>query len=46
MSGRLRLIPSPASTAWNGNADAKQRAALVKATQRGAVSELFADSPM
>ncbi|MBM2620269.1 hypothetical protein JIG36_32620 [Actinoplanes sp. LDG1-06] len=36
----------PASTAWNWNADAKQRAALIKATQRGAVSELFANSPM
>jgi galactan endo-1,6-beta-galactosidase len=36
----------PASAAWNWNADAKQRAALVKATQRGAMSELFANSPM
>ncbi|MEV6971329.1 hypothetical protein AB0M47_40155 [Hamadaea sp. NPDC051192] len=36
----------PASSAWNWNADAKQRAALVKATQRGAISELFANSPM
>ncbi|GAA3458214.1 hypothetical protein ACFFSW_03165 [Saccharothrix longispora] len=36
----------PNSSAWNWNADAKQRAALVKATQRGAVSELFANSPM
>ncbi|MFI9584298.1 glycoside hydrolase [Streptomyces sp. NPDC052236] len=36
----------PASSAWNWNADAAQRAALVKATQRGAVSELFANSPM
>jgi galactan endo-1,6-beta-galactosidase len=36
----------PASSAWNWNVDAKQRAALVKATQRGAVSELFANSPM
>ncbi len=36
----------PASSAWNWNADAKQRAALVKATQRGAIAELFANSPM
>ncbi|MCC8243050.1 hypothetical protein [Saccharothrix luteola] len=36
----------PASSAWNWNVDAKQRAALVKATQRGAMSELFANSPM
>ncbi|MFI5938523.1 glycoside hydrolase [Actinoplanes sp. NPDC051494] len=36
----------PASSAWNWNADLKQRAALVKATQRGAISELFANSPM
>lgn len=36
----------PTSSAWNWNADAKQRAALVKATQRGAVAELFANSPM
>ncbi|AVT31650.1 beta-1,6-galactanase [Plantactinospora sp. BC1] len=36
----------PASSAWNWNADANQRAALTKATQRGAVSELFANSPM
>lgn len=36
----------PTSSAWNWNADAKQRAALVKATQRGAISELFANSPM
>lgn len=36
----------PASSAWNWNADAKQRSALVKATQRGAMSELFANSPM
>lgn len=36
----------PASSAWNWNADAKQRAMLVKATQRGAMSELFANSPM
>ncbi|WP_207916464.1 hypothetical protein [Micromonospora sp. KC723] len=34
------------SSAWNWNTDAKQRAALVKATQRGAISELFANSPM
>ncbi len=36
----------PASSAWNWNADAKQRAMIVKATQRGASSELFANSPM
>jgi galactan endo-1,6-beta-galactosidase len=36
----------PASSAWNWNADANQRAALVKATARGAISELFANSPM
>ncbi|MBP2336471.1 galactan endo-1,6-beta-galactosidase [Saccharothrix coeruleofusca] len=36
----------PASSAWNWDADANQRAALVKATRRGAVSELFANSPM
>ncbi|NGO06500.1 beta-1,6-galactanase [Streptomyces sp. HC44] len=36
----------PASSAWKWSADAAQRAALVKATGRGAVSELFANSPM
>ena len=36
----------PASSAWKWSADAAQRAALVKATSRGAVSELFANSPM
>ena len=36
----------PTSSAWNWNADANQRAALVKATARGAISELFANSPM
>jgi hypothetical protein len=36
----------PNSAAWNWAADAKQRAALIKATQRGAMSELFANSPM
>ena len=36
----------PASSAWNWNADATQRAALVKATQRGALSELFSNSPI
>jgi galactan endo-1,6-beta-galactosidase len=36
----------PASSAWNWSADGPQRAALVKATQRGAMSELFANSPM
>ncbi|MEW2811152.1 glycoside hydrolase [Streptomyces massasporeus] len=36
----------PASSAWNWDADANQRAMLVKAAQRGAKSELFAKSPM
>jgi hypothetical protein len=36
----------PASSAWNWNVDANQRAALVKAVQRGAAAELFANSPM
>ncbi|MFJ4972835.1 glycoside hydrolase [Streptomyces sp. NPDC088755] len=36
----------PTSSAWNWNADANQRAMLLKATQRGAISELFAKSPM
>jgi hypothetical protein len=36
----------PNSAAWNWNADAKQRAMLLKATARGAMSELFANSPM
>ncbi|MBP2327956.1 galactan endo-1,6-beta-galactosidase [Kibdelosporangium banguiense] len=36
----------PGSSAWNWSVDGKQRAALVKATQRGAMSELFANSPM
>ncbi|MEV5339126.1 glycoside hydrolase [Streptomyces sp. NPDC052676] len=36
----------PASSAWDWTADANQRAMLVKATRRGAVSELFANSPM
>ena len=36
----------PTSSAWSWSADAKQRAALVKATSRGAISELFANSPM
>jgi hypothetical protein len=36
----------PTSSAWNWNVDAKQRAALVKAVQRGAITELFANSPM
>ncbi|MDW5324375.1 glycoside hydrolase [Plantactinospora sp. KLBMP9567] len=36
----------PASSAWNWNVDAKQRAALAKAVQRGAIAELFANSPM
>ncbi|MEU9185783.1 glycoside hydrolase [Streptomyces sp. NPDC048484] len=37
---------SPTSSAWDWTADANQRAALVKAVQRGAVTELFANSPM
>ncbi|WP_333774520.1 glycoside hydrolase [Streptomyces sp. IBSBF 3136] len=36
----------PASPAWKWTADAAQRAMLRKATARGAVSELFANSPM
>ncbi|MFE4912744.1 beta-1,6-galactanase [Streptomyces sp. NPDC056652] len=36
----------PASSAWNWSADPTQRAMLIKATQRGAMSELFANSPM
>ncbi|CCK29791.1 Endo-beta-1,6-galactanase [Streptomyces davaonensis JCM 4913] len=36
----------PTSSAWDWTADATQRAMLVKATQRGAVTELFANSPM
>ncbi|MFF5756379.1 beta-1,6-galactanase [Streptomyces longwoodensis] len=36
----------PASSAWDWTADATQRAMLVKATARGATSELFANSPM
>ncbi|UOB12615.1 beta-1,6-galactanase [Streptomyces sp. HP-A2021] len=36
----------PASSAWKWSADANQRAMLVKATQRGAITELFANSPM
>jgi galactan endo-1,6-beta-galactosidase len=36
----------PTSSAWKWTADATQRAMLVKATQRGAISELFANSPM
>ncbi len=36
----------PASSAWNWSADANQRAMLVKAVQRGATTELFANSPM
>jgi hypothetical protein len=36
----------PASSAWNWNVDAKQRAALTKAVRRGAMAELFANSPM
>ncbi|NYI07416.1 glycoside hydrolase [Allostreptomyces psammosilenae] len=36
----------PASSAWNWNADRVQRAALLKAHQRGAMAELFSNSPM
>ncbi|MFD1272800.1 beta-1,6-galactanase [Streptomyces kaempferi] len=36
----------PTSSAWKWTADATQRAALTKATARGAASELFANSPM
>ena len=36
----------PASSAWDWTADAAQRAMLVKAVQRGAITELFANSPM
>ncbi|CAM5382084.1 hypothetical protein [Streptomyces griseorubiginosus] len=36
----------PTSWAWKWTADANQRAMLVKATSRGATSELFANSPM
>lgn len=35
----------PASSAWNWSADAKQRAAVVKAAARGAMTELFSNSP-
>ncbi|MEU0074256.1 glycoside hydrolase [Streptomyces sp. NPDC006332] len=36
----------PASSAWDWTADANQRAMLVKAVNRGATTELFANSPM
>ncbi|MEU8932688.1 beta-1,6-galactanase [Streptomyces sp. NPDC048409] len=36
----------PASAAWDWTADATQRAMLVKAVNRGAKAELFANSPM
>ncbi|MEU3519727.1 beta-1,6-galactanase [Streptomyces sp. NPDC006654] len=36
----------PTSSAWNWTADATQRAMLVKAVNRGATAELFANSPM
>ncbi|MER6343237.1 glycoside hydrolase [Streptomyces sp. NPDC001595] len=36
----------PSSAAWDWTADASQRAMLVKAAQRGATTELFANSPM
>ncbi|MBC2904980.1 glycoside hydrolase [Streptomyces cupreus] len=36
----------PTSSAWDWTADATQRAMLLKATQRGAITELFANSPM
>jgi galactan endo-1,6-beta-galactosidase len=35
----------PSSSAWNWNADAKQVAAVTKAAARGAVTELFSNSP-
>ncbi|MFE8978753.1 glycoside hydrolase [Streptomyces cyaneofuscatus] len=34
------------SAVWNWDADASQRAMLLKAVQRGATSELFSNSPM
>ena len=37
---------APTSSSWDWTSDPTQRAALVKATQRGAVSELFSNSPM
>ncbi|WP_432042472.1 glycoside hydrolase [Streptomyces cadmiisoli] len=37
---------TPASEVWNWDADPAQRAMLLKATQRGAKSELFSNSPM
>jgi galactan endo-1,6-beta-galactosidase len=36
----------PTSSAWDWTADANQRAMLQKAVQRGATTELFANSPM
>lgn len=36
----------PTSSSWDWSSDATQRAALVKAAQRGAISELFSNSPM
>ncbi|WP_031225858.1 beta-1,6-galactanase [Streptomyces roseochromogenus] len=36
----------PASSSWKWTADATQRAMLQKAAQRGAITELFANSPM
>ncbi|MEU9381545.1 beta-1,6-galactanase [Streptomyces sp. NPDC048279] len=36
----------PTSSAWDWTADATQRAMLVKAVNRGATAELFANSPM
>ncbi|MFJ9346840.1 beta-1,6-galactanase [Streptomyces sp. NPDC101237] len=36
----------PTSSAWDWTADATQRAMLVKAVNRGAKAELFANSPM
>lgn len=36
----------PSSAAWDWSADGGQRSMLGKATQRGATSELFANSPM
>ncbi|GHH24237.1 glycoside hydrolase [Streptomyces lanatus] len=36
----------PTSSAWDWTADANQRSMLQKATARGAITELFANSPM
>ena len=36
----------PTTSSWDWTSDAVQRAMLVKATSRGAISELFSNSPM